>query len=513
MLSVILALAPAFLIFGLLVIRRTPGDIAGIIGWLTYCLVAWLYFDTPLPVLGKATLAGLIASLPVSLIFASSIFQITVMSEAGAVARVTALMKMVSPKDKVVQMLIITFGFGILLTALGAVPNSILPPILLALGYSSFACIMLPCVGYEALCTYALLGIPAVIMADITGASLFDTGMAFARFMPYIATVVAVAMVPLAFGRQALRQGFIPAVISGLTAGFLCIAMVYANLVTLTGIAAGLGIILVLFAYLKIKGSPLLNRENLTPADLEAEKKLPLLRAISPWILLTAVSIIFNAHQLPFFQWLFVDLAMPVEIIPGRPEKLRLFWQAYTLIFVCTLLAMPILGMSKAQIKAGFKRTWQRAPRPTLAGAVFFAIAYVLNHSGKTVDFELLDPANNIIAVLATAATETLGQAYAFAAPYLGLFAGLISGSESSAIAMLTGLNVSAAEHIGANGLLVACGAAVGGGLASVLAPAKLMTAAVTIDRLGEENTVLRAAIPLSLFLTAVIAILCLIWA
>ena len=134
MLSVFLALAPAFLVFGLLIFRRTPGDIAGLIGWLTYCLVAWLYFDTPLVVLGKATVAGLIASLPVALIFASSIFQITIMGEAGAVARVSALLKTLAPTDRAVQMLIITFGFGILLTALGAVPNSILPPILLALG-------------------------------------------------------------------------------------------------------------------------------------------------------------------------------------------------------------------------------------------------------------------------------------------------------------------------------------------------------------------------------------------
>ena len=95
----------------------------------------------------------------------------------------------------------------------------------------------------------------------------------------------------------------------------------------------------------------------------------------------------------------------------------------------------------------------------------------------------------------------------------LGLFAGVISGSESSAIAMLTGLNLSTANQIGANGLLIAAAGGIGGGLASVLGPAKLMAASATIDRLGEENAVLRASIPLSLFLTAIISILCLIWA
>ncbi len=513
MLSVFLALAPAFLVFALLVFRRTPGDIAGLIGWVLYCLVAWLYFDTPLIVLGKATVAGLVASLPVSMIFASSIFQITLMGEAGAVARVSALLKTVAPTDRAVQMLIITFGFGILLTSLGAVPNSILPPILLALGYSTFACIMLPCIGYEALCTYALLGVPAVIMADATGASLYDTGMAFARFMPYLATSVALVMVPLALGRSAIKSGFAPALLSGLTAGFLAIGMVYLNLVTITGIAAGLGVIVMLILYLKVRRQPLIDRSLLKPADLEAEKKLSLARAVSPWLLLTVFSIILNAHWLPFFKSVFVDFAMPVEIIPGQPEKLRLFWQAYIWIFICTILAIPLLKMNGAQIKSGLQRTLKRAPRPTMAGAIFFAIAYVMRHSGKDEAFQLVDQSHNIIGVLASAASHALDSMYAFAAPYLGLFAGLISGSESSAIAMLTKLNLTAASNIGANGLLIAAAAGIGGGLASVLAPAKLMAASATIDRLGEENAVLRAAIPLSLFLTAIIAILCLVWA
>ena len=69
------------------------------------------------------------------------------------------------------------------------------------------------------------------------------------------------------------------------------------------------------------------------------------------------------------------------------------------------------------------------------------------------------------------------------------------------------------ANQIGANGLLIAAAGGIGGGLASVLGPAKLMAASVTIDRLGEENAVLRASIPLSLFLTGIVSILCLIWA
>ena len=102
-----------------------------------------------------AVQAGVVASLPITLMVATSILQITLMLECGAIARVVALIKSVAPKDQVVQMMIVNIGFGTLLAALGATPVSILPPIMVALGYSSFIAIALPAIGYDALTTYA----------------------------------------------------------------------------------------------------------------------------------------------------------------------------------------------------------------------------------------------------------------------------------------------------------------------------------------------------------------------
>lgn len=129
----------------------------------------------------RASLAGLVASLPVSLVVATSILQVTLMLETGAIARVVALIKSVAPGDRAVQIMLINVGFGTVLTALGAVPVSILPPIMLALGYSSFAAIALPAIGYDALCTYALLGIPAVIFSGFVGLPVEEIGGYFAR--------------------------------------------------------------------------------------------------------------------------------------------------------------------------------------------------------------------------------------------------------------------------------------------------------------------------------------------
>jgi lactate permease len=204
---------------------------------------------------------------------------------------------------------------------------------------------------------------------------------------------------------------------------------------------------------------------------------------------------------------------MPLEIIPGAPEKMRVFWQAYFWLLVSTFLALPFLKTNKAQLNVSFQKWIKRAPRPMLASAIFFAIAFIINHSGKGMDWTLTDPNNNMVVVLADASTAVFGKAYPFIAPFLGLLGGFVSGSETSSIAMFTNLHLSIAEKIGASGLIIAAVSGIGGGLASVISPAKLQNAAAAIDRIGEEASVLRVTFVISLIITAVAALMTLLWA
>lgn len=513
LLAVLLALSPVILIFVLLVARRMAADVAGVIGWLVAVGVACLYFRTAPGVALRASLGGIVASLPISIVVATSILQITIMIETGAIARVVALVKSVAPGDRVVQIMLINVGFGTLLTALGAVPVSILPPIMLALGYSSFAAIALPAIGYDALCTYALLGIPVVVFAGFVNQPVEAVGGYFARFMPIISTCIALGMLWIVGRWRMMWQGLVPALLAGLTAGLVAIGMNALGLITMTGIAAGLAVVLVMLAYLKIIRQPLLDRTSLDDAVRGLQRPMSLAAAISPWLLLTFFSLLVNVPFLPFFDLTFKRLAMPLEIIPGAPERVRFFWQAYFWILVSTMLALPFLRPTRAQLRTSLQKWLKRAPRPVLAAAIFFAIAYVINHSGKDAGWQLIGPQYNMVQVVAEAAAGGLGSLYPLVAPFLGLLAGFISGSETSAIAMLTALHLTTAQKIGAAGLLVAAASGIGGGLASVISPAKLQNAAAAIDRIGEEGQVIRITFGISLVITAVCAVMTLIWA
>ncbi len=418
--SVLLALLPVLAVLLLLIWKRMAADTVGLIGWIVAVLTAWLYFRTPLGIVLTASLAGMVASLPITLMVATSILQITIMLESGAIARIVALIKSIAPKDQIVQIMIVNIGFGILLAALGATPVSILPPIMLAMGYSSFIAIALPAIGYDALTTYALLGIPVVVFANFVGQPVDQVGGYFARFMPVISTCIALGMLWIVGGWKMLWRGLSPALLAGLTAGVIAIGMNAIGMVTLTGVAAGLGVILVMLLYLLVMRKPLWDESVQNETDRAAVRSMSLGSAISPWLILIGFAVLVNAPFLPFFNLTFNQWTLPLEIIPGAPEKLRLFWQAYFWIFVSTFLALPFLKVTKENLNISIQKWLKRAPRPMLASAIFFAIAFIINHSGKGLDWTLTAPENNMVVVLANASAALFGKAYPFIAPFLG---------------------------------------------------------------------------------------------
>jgi lactate permease len=516
--AVLLAVSPVIVIFVLIAFLKRAADTAGFTGWVFTLAVAVLYFKTSPGVCLKASAAGVVASLPISLMVAASLFQMGVMLECGAVARLVATLKGIAREDRVAQILIINVGFGTLLTALGATPVSILPPIMIALGYSSFVAIALPAIGYDALCTYALLGIPVVVFGSFTGLDPNASGRFFAPYMPVISTAIAFGMLYLVGRFKLMLRGAVPTVIAGATAGFVAIGMNRVGMTTLTGVGAGAAVVLVMAGYVALRGSKFYDAGVPSEADVAARGRMPLAAAISPWILLVVVAALTNTPALPIFDLLFKKFAMPVYIVPDAPIKVRFFWQAYFWVTVTTFLALPFLRPTGREFARATRKWARRAWRPVLAAAVYFAVAYVINHSGKVAGaggWVLPAPEHNMVYVLAHAAASTFGDFYGFVAPFLGLLGGFISGSETSSIAMLTKLHLetaAVAEKVRVVGLVWAAASGIGGGLASVISPAKLQNAAAIIDAIGEEGNVLRKTVVVSITITTLCALMTLLW-
>jgi lactate permease len=515
-LSVALTLLPIVLIVFLMVNRRFAADTSGVIGWLATLSIAIVFFNTPLEMGLRASLAGIIASFPVSLMVVTSILQITFMESTGAIRRIAVFVKTFASSDRSVQIMMINVGAGTLLVAVGATPVSILPPILVALGYSTFVAVALPALGFDALCTFALLGAPLVVYSDLTGTPLAQSAQIFAKFLPVISVLIGFGMLWIVGGIRQMKEGFVPCVLAGLTNGGAAVVVAHIGIgVVLTGVIGGFCTMMVMLLYLKLRGLPIIDRSHLTADDLRVEQQMPLVTALSPWIILIAASFAINFYP-PWFDILFKQMDMGVSVIQGQTIRTRMLWNAYTWVLVSTILSAVFLRPSAACVGSTLRIWLKRAPRPALSAAIFFAIAFVMNNSGFQFTgntWKLLEPASNMISVLAQGSAAAFGPVYPFISAFLGLFGGFVSGSEASTIAMFTKYHILTSKLLNVDALIVTAATGIGGGLASVISPAKLQNAAATIDALGVESQVIRTAFVVSVIITTAAAIMALIFA
>jgi lactate permease len=508
-----MTLLPIVIIVLLMTWKGWAADTSGVTGWFLTVVIACLFFQTSLEVALRASLAGIVASLPVSLMVVTSILQISFMEATGALKRVAVFVKTLAPADKAVQVMIINIGAGTLLVSVGATPVSILPPIMIALGYSTFVAVALPALGFDALCTFALLGAPLVVYSDLTGTPLVKSAQIFAEFMPVISTLIGFGMLWIVGRFKMIREGFVPCMLAGMTNGGVAVAVSYtpflAGGVVLTGVIAGAVTIMVMLMYLKILGKPIIDRSMLSDEEKDVEKSMSLAIAISPWIILVAASFAVNFYG-PWFDLLYRQLAMPVSFLPGQFVRTRMLWNAYTWVLISTILAAFFIRPSGREVRNTMGKWFKRMPRPALSAAIFFAIALVMNNSGGVIG-EMsgvvrvaIDNSRNMISILAQGSSMAFGGMYPFISAFLGLFGGFVSGSEASTIAMFTKYHLLTSKLLNVDPLIVVAVTAIGGGLASVISPAKLQNAAATIDALGIESQVIKTAFIISLLIGTV---------
>ena len=515
--DILLILLPFILGVALLVGFRFKADTTGVIMFVTVLILVIFYFQTHWKVAFLSSIAGIINSFPISLMVLTSILMITYQQKTGSLAKIIVSFKKIGGGNKPFQIMFINLALGTFLVSIGATPVTMLPPVLAAMGYSAFAAVALPSIGYDPLCTYALLAVPAVVFAQFMGIDLQTAGIAFSYYMPLVSTGIAIGMLWLAGGKKLLfsKDGLTFSLIGGITAGGTAIISNHLGIVTLTGVISGASTACVLMLVAYLKKIKIIDSSVLTEEEMEIDRSMPLWKALFPWIILILFSVITNLIP-PIYDFLKNSIPLPIYI-GGTPVTTSVFSQAYFWVLVSTLCSIPVLGWNKDKLKDTIKVWGKRSFRPVIAAAIFFAIAFLMINSGvdsiptnwKSVE----DSSTNIIRILAEASFRAFGKWYPLIVPFIGLFGGFISGSETSSIAMFTNYHTLTAQSIGISALVLGTANGIGGGLASVLSPAKIQNAAAVIDKVGIEGEVIRKTAPIAFLMTISVAAICLCWA
>ncbi len=167
-----LAALPILTVLALMLGRRWGGASAGAVGWLVALLVAALRFGADWPVLAYAQLKGLLLSLFVLYIIWAALLFYRVTDEAGAVEAVGAGLPHLT-SDRGLQALLLGWAFSAFLQGVGGfgVPVAVVAPLLVGLGFSPLAAVVIPSVGHAWAVTFGSLGASFYALMAATGRS------------------------------------------------------------------------------------------------------------------------------------------------------------------------------------------------------------------------------------------------------------------------------------------------------------------------------------------------------
>jgi lactate permease len=97
-------------------------------------------------------------------------------------------------------------------------------------------------------------------------------------------------------------------------------------------------------------------------------------------------------------------------------------------------------------------------------------------------------------------------------APILGLFGAFVSGSETSSNVMFYGILKQTTGTLNLNFMNIYAGHAVSGGIASGIAPAKIVNASSVIDQKGLDGEVIKKSAIVCILLTIIVGLILFTW-
>ncbi len=166
----LLALLPIALILFLMVGLRWGAARAGGAGYLSALIIAILFFGARLELLAYAHVRALLLSVDVLLIIWAAFLLYRVADEAGAIRTIGQALPHLT-NDTGMQALIIGWVFATFLQGVGGfgVPVAVIAPVLVGLGFSPLAAVVIPSIGHGWAVTFGSLGSSFQALIAATG--------------------------------------------------------------------------------------------------------------------------------------------------------------------------------------------------------------------------------------------------------------------------------------------------------------------------------------------------------
>ena len=529
----ILGFTPVLIIFILMAGLRWPATRAMPIAFAVVLALVYFVWGTYPEHIAAASINGVVIAIDILFIVLGALALLFTLRQSGAIASINRGFTGISP-DKRVQAIIICWFFGSFIEGAAGfgTPAALTAPLLLSLGFPALAAVMVALIANSTAVSFGAVGTPTHIgvatSLDIQSIeqTLADHETSFEYFIQQISTwtaiqhIIPALIVPLLmvvmltrfFGtRKSIKEG-LQIWPFALFAAF-CFITPYVLVATLLGpefpgIMGGLIGLLIIIPTTK---AGFLVPENkwefpekdkweqswkgsIESDDKMSQKKMPLLKAWLPYIVIGLLLVVTRVDFLQVNEWLkSVKLESTGLFGTNISTDFQPLYNPGIIPFMLVaLLCIPAYGMKRKQVKQAWQETFKRIKGPAVA--LIFAVPMVrlMMQSGNNPEEWVSMPI-----AMARSMSDIFQGAWPLVSPLVGALGTFITGSNSVSNMLFSLFQYSVAEQTEISRTITVSLQNVGGALGNMVAVHNIIAACATVGLTGVEGVLLkRNAIP-----------------
>ena len=515
-LSSLLASIPIIVIFYLLAIRRTPGQIAGAVAVTSALLVAIFVYNMPVDLALKATGMGAMYGIfPIFWIVITAIFIYNMTVETGQFEIVKDSIATITD-DRRLQALLIAFGFGAFLEGAAGfgTPVAISAGMLVGLGFNPLYAAGLCLIANTAPVAFGGIGIPIIVAGQVTGLDTMKISAMVGRQLPFLSVIIPIWLVVLMSGWKSMREVLPACLVAGVS--FAGVQWFSSNYIgpELPDILSSLACIISLTVFLRYwKPKTIWRFANEPAPTLKANRAVltfgNVLKAWSPFIVLTVMVILWGLKPvvavldsvtikwlIPGLDKMIIQVAPIAKVPTGLAALYKINWlsAAGTALFIASMITALLLGVSPSRFINIFAKTFKQLLKPLITIPCVLGLAYIMNFSGMSATLGLF--------------LAGTGSLFPFFSPFLGWLGVFLTGSDTSANALFGNLQSVTGQQIGVDPILTVAANSSGGVCGKMISPQSIAVATAATGLVGKEGDLFNFAVKHSLTLAVIVGIM-----
>jgi lactate permease len=522
--SAAVAALPIVALLGLLAFFHVRAHWAALTGLMVVLIAAvFVYHMPPVLAVSAAVYGACYGLMPIGWIVLNVVFLYQISVETGQFELVRRSVVGLSA-DRRIQVLLIAFSFGAFLegaAGFGA-PVAICAAMLIGIGFRPLLAASLALIGNTAPVAFGSLGIPIVSLAQVTGLPLLELSAMTGRQLPFFSFLIPFWLVVAMAGWRATLEIWPACLTAGLS--FALVQFFVSNfhgpwLVDTASALTSFVAVLILLRFWKpgtVWRFPE-DQSDSSPAMATNGRMSTavLLRAWSPWIILTVVVVVW---ALPVTKTALNHLWSPVITVPYlhqavfKAPPLAPELRAESALYAFNLLSATgtasllagiaaglLLGLRPLAIARTYARTFWQVRLSLLTIGAMLALAFASRYAG-------LDSTLGL-------AFASTGSLFPFFSPLLGWLGVALTGSDTASNVLFGNLQQITARQLGISPILAACANSTGGVMGKMIDAQSIVVSAAATGQHGQEGQILRAVFRHSLALVLLVAIFILLQA